>query len=250
MNRAAVIPPKLPVTVVPIEVEHTTIEPVIIPPVTEAKAGLAWWILPLILLGLLLCLIVLCCIFCAARKKENEQQPIRQEKPHVLTAVPPQLPQVVEEPERKFVIKRKLDEEDEAQVDAEIAAHLKSVALQKEKQMRSEEEEKKKIEEESKSIQRQRGASNHEAAGSDDGRASVKSGRSGRSSRSPGSRGSGSQGGSSKKVVRKRIVKMMKQGKLVAEKEEILDEEGKVIRTQLRKDFRKSPDKSPTSQAQ
>jgi hypothetical protein len=49
--------------------------------------------------------------------------------------------------------------------------------------------------------------------------------------------------------VRKRIVKMMKQGKLVAEKEEILDEEGKVIKTQLRKDFRKSPDKSPTSQA-
>jgi hypothetical protein len=31
---------------------------------------------------------------------------------------------------------------------------------------------------------------------------------------------------------------MMKQGKLVAEKEEILDEDGNVIRTQLRKDFR------------
>lgn len=42
---------------------------------------------------------------------------------------------------------------------------------------------------------------------------------------------------------------MMKQGKLVAEKEEILDEEGNVVRTQLRKDFRKSPDKSPASQA-
>lgn len=33
------------------------------------------------------------------------------------------------EPERRFVIKRKLEEEDEAQVDAEIAAHLKNVAL-------------------------------------------------------------------------------------------------------------------------
>lgn len=106
------------------------------------------------------------------------------------------------------------------------------------------------MEEEAKSIQRQRGASEYEGAKSDDGRASVRSGGS-RRSRSPGSRasGSGSQGGSSKKVVRKRIVKMMKQGKLVAEKEEILDEEGNVVRTQLRKDFRKSPDKSPASQA-
>jgi|JI9StandDraft_1071089.scaffolds.fasta_scaffold98355_2 hypothetical protein len=98
--------------------------------------------------------------------------------------------------------------------------------------MRSEEEEKRRVEEEARSIQRQRVASglDQDGAKSDDGRASVRSGRSGRSG-SPGSRGSGSQGGSSKKVVRKRIVKMMKQGKLVAEKEEILDEEGKVIRT-------------------
>lgn len=107
------------------------------------------------------------------------------------------------------------------------------------------------MEEEAKSVSRVRGASDHEAARSDDGRASVWSGGS-RRSWSPGSRasGSGSQGGSSKKVVRKRIVKMMKQGKLVAEKEEILDEEGNVVWTQLRKDFRKSPDKSPASQAQ
>lgn len=42
-------------------------------------------------------------------------------------------------------------------------------------------------------------------------------------------------GSSSKKIVKKRIVKMMKDGKLVAEKEEILDEEGNVLKTQIRK---------------
>ena len=52
---------------------------------------------------------------------------------------------------------------------------------------------------------------------------SARSGGSRRSVKSPKSKGS------SKKVVKKRIVKMMKQGKLVAEKEEILDEEGNVI---------------------
>ena len=41
---------------------------------------------------------------------------------------------------------------------------------------------------------------------------------------------------SNKKVVKKRIVKMMKDGKLVAEKEEILDEEGNVLRTEIRKE--------------
>lgn len=41
---------------------------------------------------------------------------------------------------------------------------------------------------------------------------------------------------SSKKVVKKRVVKMMKDGKLVAEKEEILDEEGNIIKTQIRKE--------------
>lgn len=41
---------------------------------------------------------------------------------------------------------------------------------------------------------------------------------------------------SKKKVVKKRIVKMMKDGKLVAEKEEILDEEGNVLRTEIRKE--------------
>jgi len=34
-----------------------------------------------------------------------------------------------QEPERRFVIKRKLEDEDEAKVDAEIAARLKNVAL-------------------------------------------------------------------------------------------------------------------------
>jgi len=34
-----------------------------------------------------------------------------------------------QEPDRRFIIKRKLEEEDEVQVDAEIAAHLKNVAL-------------------------------------------------------------------------------------------------------------------------
>ncbi|CAI2379529.1 unnamed protein product [Moneuplotes crassus] len=56
---------------------------------------------------------------------------------------------------------------------------------------------------------------------------------------SRGSRGrdrSSRGSGSSKKVVKKRIVKMMKQGKLVAEKEEILDAEGNVIRTEIRKE--------------
>jgi hypothetical protein len=41
---------------------------------------------------------------------------------------------------------------------------------------------------------------------------------------------------SSKKVVKKRIVKMMKDGLLVAEKEEILDEEGNVLKTQIRRE--------------
>lgn len=41
---------------------------------------------------------------------------------------------------------------------------------------------------------------------------------------------------SSKKVVKKRIVKMMKDGQLVAEKEEILDEEGNVLKTQIRRE--------------
>lgn len=41
---------------------------------------------------------------------------------------------------------------------------------------------------------------------------------------------------SDKKIVKKRIVKMMKDGVLVAEKEEILDEEGNVIKTQIRKE--------------
>lgn len=53
--------------------------------------------------------------------------------------------------------------------------------------------------------------------------------------------------GSSKKVVKKRIIKMMKDGKLVAEKEEILDEEGNVIKTQMRRDYRK--ERSPRSSA-
>lgn len=41
---------------------------------------------------------------------------------------------------------------------------------------------------------------------------------------------------SKKKIVKKRIVKMMKDGKVVAEKEEILDEEGNVLRTEIRKE--------------
>ena len=47
--------------------------------------------------------------------------------------------------------------------------------------------------------------------------------------------------GSSKKVVKKRIVKMMKDGELVAEKEEILDEEGNVLKTQMRREGSGSP---------
>lgn len=58
----------------------------------------------------------------------------------------------------------------------------------------------------------------------------------GGSQRSAGKQRSSRGSGSSKKVVKKRIVKMMKQGKLVAEKEEILDEEGNVIRTEIRKE--------------
>ncbi|CAI2378651.1 unnamed protein product [Moneuplotes crassus] len=57
----------------------------------------------------------------------------------------------------------------------------------------------------------------------------------GSSRRSSGRNRSSRGSGSSKKVVKKRIVKMMKQGKLVAEKEEILDAEGNVIRTEIRK---------------
>ena len=58
----------------------------------------------------------------------------------------------------------------------------------------------------------------------------------GGSQRSAGRQRSSRGSGSSKKVVKKRIVKMMKQGKLVAEKEEILDEDGNVIRTEIRKE--------------
>jgi hypothetical protein len=58
----------------------------------------------------------------------------------------------------------------------------------------------------------------------------------GGSQRSSRKQGSSRGSGSSKKVVKRRIIKMMKQGKLVAEKEEILDEDGKVIRTEIRKE--------------
>jgi hypothetical protein len=78
---AAIIPPPA-VVVEPISVEHTTITPVsvpltpvraVAPPVAAAaadeKAGMPWWIIPLILLGLLLCLLLLCCLFCGDKKK-------------------------------------------------------------------------------------------------------------------------------------------------------------------------------------
>lgn len=42
---------------------------------------------------------------------------------------------------------------------------------------------------------------------------------------------------SSKKVVKKRVVKMMKDGQLVGEREEILDEDGNVIRAQARGEY-------------
>lgn len=41
---------------------------------------------------------------------------------------------------------------------------------------------------------------------------------------------------SSKKVVKKRVVKMMKDNQLVALKEEILDEDGNILKTYVRKD--------------
>jgi len=48
----------------------------------ETKAGMAWWVIPLILLGLLLCLLLLCCLLCGARnRQEQKPRPVDKPKP-------------------------------------------------------------------------------------------------------------------------------------------------------------------------
>lgn len=114
-------------------------------------------------------------------------------------------------PKKKFVIEKVHKEHDEDEIEAEIQRQLEAKIA--EKQRRNYDNEDVKVEQSPQAV----------GAG-----APVQR-------RSPSNK-SGEEGGSSKKVVKKRIVKMMKDGVLIAEKEEILDEEGNVLRTQIRKD--------------
>ena len=175
-----------------------------------------WWLLPLILLGLLLLSMLLAWLLCAGRRRREA----------VVAA-----PIVQESPKKKFVIEKRTKEEDEEEIEREIARQLEQRAQAREKSPVRQEivEEEKKLEQAHEVKAVNTGAPGtkvqHERPASP-----------GASSRSGGRQRSSRGSGSSKKVVKKRIIKMMKQGKLVAEKEEILDEEGNVIRTEIRKE--------------
>ena len=175
-----------------------------------------WWLLPLILLGLLLLSMLLAWLLCAGRRRREA----------VVAA-----PIVQESPKKKFVIEKRTKEEDEEEIEREIERQLEQRAQAREKSPVRQEivEEEKKLEQAHEVKAVNTGAPGtkvqHERPASP-----------GASSRSGGRQRSSRGSGSSKKVVKKRIIKMMKQGKLVAEKEEILDEEGNVIRTEIRKE--------------
>lgn len=188
-----------------------------------------WWLLPLILLGLLLLSMLLAWLLCMGRKKKE-----------VVAA-----PVKMESPKKKYIIEKTSKEEDEEELEREIARQLQQRVNQKASPPR-EEAKQAPVTEQRPPVQQQNpiipattaGGASATATAAGAGAASTQArpespGASQRSAdRQRSSRGSGS----SKKVVKKRIVKMMKQGKLVAEKEEILDEEGNVIRTEIRKE--------------
>jgi len=149
------------------------------------RGAFIWWLLPLIIFGLLLIAILLALFFWQKR---------------------PSL-----QPRKKFVIEKRTKEEDEDDIEAEIQRQLKAKA---------ESQAPRKILEEIKREDIDAGSS---------GPPEKETYLASNVNNIPGET-------SSKKVVKKRIVKMMKDGKLVAEKEEILDEEGNVLRTQFKKD--------------
>ena len=203
--------------------------------------GFPWWLLPLLLLAGLLLSMLLAWLLCAGRKRKE------------VVAAPIQ----PESPKRKFVIEKQTQEENEEEIEKEIARQLKQRV-----EARGSSPDKKVVEEEKKietQVEREErevvkaqvvegaamgaGAAGVEAAEAKEVEKSPKPqakqdrpASPGGSQRSSGRRGSSRGSGSSKKVVKKRIVKMMKQGQLVAEKVEILDEEGNVIRTEIRKE--------------
>jgi hypothetical protein len=213
--------------------------------IAPAAAGWPWWywlLLGLLLLCLLWCLAGLLW-WCCCRKKEEKPEP----------AV------VAESPKKKYYIQKKTKEEDEEEIEREIARQLEQrVQSNKREKTATRVEEEKKVDvrteakagAESKVItgteltQQQKETAQGKAvvAGATAGSATAVAAAQDRgespggSHRSSGRRGSSKGSGSSKRVVKKRIVKMMKQGKLVAEKEEILDEEGNVIRVEIRKE--------------
>jgi hypothetical protein len=186
---------------------------------THSYAGeFPWWLLPLMLLGLLGLAMLLAYLLCAGRKKrETVVKQVKQDSP-----------------KKKYVIEKKTKEEDEEEIEKEIIRQLETrVKAKSPPRNVLQEEVKKVVIEEKKEIRAPAPAPVPMTGG-----AAVTNTRPespGSSQRSAGKRSSRGSG-SSKKVVKKRIVKMMKQGKLVAEKEEILDEEGNVIRTEIRKE--------------
>ena len=107
----------------------------------------------------------------------------------------------IKKPQRTFAIEKINKEQDEAEIEAEIEAQLQ--ARRKASQLEANRDE------EVREIVEEKQVYSNEAQ-----------------NQTPGS---------NKRVVKKRIVKMMKQGELIAEKEEILDEEGNIIKTQMKK---------------
>jgi Ulp1 family protease len=115
-------------------------------------------------------------------------------------------------PGRNFVIERRTKEQDEEEIEKEIQRQLE-VKMSSAKRVTRQEA---KIGEESN---KRRDYSSQEV-----------------NQAIEGSYGGQASPGSSKKVVKKRVVKMMKDGIQVAEKEEILDEDGNIIRTIVKRD--------------
>jgi hypothetical protein len=185
-----------------------------------------WWLLPLLLLGLLLLSMLLAWLLCAGRKKkEVVAAPVKQESP-----------------KKKYVIEKRTQEQDEEEIEREIARQLEQKAAARSSPQKVQEEVKQaepRVQVEDTKAEQQPVAMGAATGAAATGAAIASSDRPaspGGSQRSAGRQRSSRGSGSSKKVVKKRIVKMMKQGKLVAEKEEILDEEGNVIRTEIRKE--------------
>jgi len=241
----------VPVASEPTEIHHVKLgmcpckavainEPVMFAEAGEGAAAAAfpWWLLPLLMLLLLLLAMLLAWLLCwHRRRKEVVAAPIKHESP-----------------KKKFVIEKRTKEEDEQEIEREIARQLEQRVqanrrdqpggqvqpqAQPQAQAAAPPKEERKVEAQAQSrapvpepAATSAAATLAAAASQAQQRPASPGGSQGSADRQRSSRGSGS----SKKVVKKRIVKMMKQGKLVAEKEEILDEEGNVIRTEIRKE--------------